>query len=135
MRGTHTYEASLNSENPLGTIQSIEYLLRRLDRFAEEEQAEFERKEKALAEYKEQLHRPFEHEEQLRELFLKQQDINRSLDLDKSDTQVAVDAPSQEERNEDTVNETLPTRRGAFEQGAEEGQPTLRRTAVESYGG
>jgi len=46
-----------------------------------------------------------------------------------------VDAPSHEERNDDTVNETLPTRRGTFEQGAEEGQPTLRRTAVESYGG
>ena len=77
----------------------------------------------------------FEHEEHLRELILKQQDINRSLDLDKSDTQAAVDAPSHEERNDDTVNETLPARRGTFEQIAEEGQPTLRRTAVESYGG
>ncbi len=135
LRGKQTYEANLNTENALGTIASIEYALRRLDNFAERDKSDIARMEKALAEYREQLHRPFEHEEQLRVLFLKQQDINRSLDLDKSDTQVAVDAPSHEERNDDTVNETLPTRRGTFEQGAEEGQPTLRRTAVESYVG
>ena len=86
LRGKHTYEANLNSENALGTIASIEYALRRLDRDAEEEKSKCERMEKALADYREQLNRPFEHEERLRELFLKQQEINKLLDLDKSES-------------------------------------------------
>ncbi len=134
VRGTQTYEAYLNTENALGTIASIENALRRLDRFAEEEKADGERMEKALEDYREQLHRPFEYEEQLRDLFLKQQAINHQLDLDKSDTQAAPDTPSQEEKSDETVNETLPTRRGTDGQGGEEEHPTLRRTAVESYG-
>ena len=67
---------------------SIEATLRNLDRHAQDEQAEIARKEKALADYRAQLGRPFEHEERLRELLVKQEDINRSLDLDKSDAQV-----------------------------------------------
>ena len=66
----------------------METELRRLDRYAEAAQEECERKEKALADYKEQLGRPFEQEERLRELLLQQENINRSLDLDKGDTQV-----------------------------------------------
>ena len=38
-----------------------------------------------------QLGRPFEQEARLRELLIKQADINRSLDLDKSDTQVVAE--------------------------------------------
>jgi hypothetical protein len=90
LRGKHTYEANLNTENPLGTVASIEYALRRLDKDAEEEQAACERMEKALAGYKEQLNRPFEHEEKLRDLCLKQQEINKLLDLDKGDAQAAA---------------------------------------------
>ena len=62
VRGKETYKANLNPENPLGTIQSIEHVLRSLDRRAEEEQQEIERQEKALADYRAQLGRPFEHE-------------------------------------------------------------------------
>jgi len=58
----------------------MEDALRSLDRSAEREKSEGERMEKALAEYNEQLHRPFEHEERLRELCAKQQEINRQLD-------------------------------------------------------
>jgi len=43
------YRANLNQDNPQGTIQSIEHVLRNLDRRAEEEQREIERLEKALA--------------------------------------------------------------------------------------
>ena len=39
LRGKHTYEVNLNTENPFGTIASIEYTLRRLDKDAEEEKA------------------------------------------------------------------------------------------------
>ncbi len=110
--GKQTYEANLNTENALGTIASIEHALHRLDRFAEEEQSDFERMEKALADYTEQLNRPFEHEERLRELFIQQQEINRSLDLDKGDTQVVADA-TPENTIADTIVEPLHARRTA----------------------
>jgi len=84
----HNTIAAVASVNPLGTMFSIEATLRNLDRHAQDEQAEIARKEKALADYRAQLGRPFEHEERLRELLVKQEDINRSLDLDKSDAQV-----------------------------------------------
>ena len=73
------------------TLSELETELRRLDRYAEETLADCARKEKALADYREQLGRPFEQEERLRELLAKQADINRSLDLDKSDTQVVAE--------------------------------------------
>ena len=52
--------------------------------------------EKALSDYMEQLHLPFEHEDQLRELLLKQQEINRSLDLDKGETQLVAETKQEE---------------------------------------
>ncbi len=110
LRGKHTYEANLNPENALGTIASIEYALRRLDRDAEEEKSKCERMEKALADYREQLNRPFEHEDRLRELFIKQQEINRQLDLDKGDTQVVANDDVQQD---DTVTDTFVDRLSA----------------------
>ncbi len=87
LRGRHTYEILINPQNPLGNLSGLEAELRRLDRYAEAAQADCERTEKALADYREQLGRPFEQEAQLRELLARQADINRSLDLDKSDAQ------------------------------------------------
>jgi len=46
IRGKEIYKGNLNHENPLGTISSIEHILRGLDRRAEEEQHEIERQEK-----------------------------------------------------------------------------------------
>jgi hypothetical protein len=120
LRGTHSYEANLNTESELGTIASIENTLRRLDRHAEEEQSEYERKEKALADYMEQLHRPFEHEERLRELILQQGEINRSLDLDKGETQVVADATREVDKAADIFVERLAARRTASGQEVEE---------------
>ena len=88
LHGSHTYAMSMSQQNPVGNLSGLESELRRLDRYAEETQAECERKEKALADYREQFGRSFDQEERLRELLVKQADINRSLDLDKSDTQI-----------------------------------------------
>ena len=57
------------------------------------------------------MHCPFEHEERLRELFIQQQEVNRSLDLDKGETQVVA------ETGEENVadSEHLATRRAARE--------------------
>jgi hypothetical protein len=88
LRGSHAYELSINPQNPLAMLAGLETELRRLDRYAEAAQDEYERKEKALADYREQLGRPFDQEARLRELLAKQAEINHSLDLGKSDMQV-----------------------------------------------
>ena len=95
IRGKETYKANLNPENPLGTISSIEHTLRGLDRRAEEEQHEIERQEKALADYRAQLGRPFEHEARLKDLLAKQAQLNACLDLDKHEAQI-VDEPRED---------------------------------------
>jgi hypothetical protein len=96
VKGALTYRAQLNPENPLGTIQSIEHVLRNLDRRQQQEREETGRQEKALAEYRQQLDRPFEHEQRLKELLLKQAQLNAALDLDKNERQVAPDDPQTE---------------------------------------
>jgi chromosome segregation ATPase len=92
IRGKETYKANLNLENPQGTIQSIESVLRGLDRKAEDEHGEIERQEKALADYRAQLGRSFEHEARLKDLLAKQAQLNAMLDLDKHDAQTVAEA-------------------------------------------
>jgi hypothetical protein len=92
VRGKETYKANLNPENPLGTIQSIEQVLRSLDRRAEDEQLEIQRQEKALTDYRTQLGRPFEHDARLKDLLARQAQLNACLDLDKHEAQI-VDEP------------------------------------------
>jgi N12 class adenine-specific DNA methylase len=94
IRGKETYKANLNPESPLGTISSIEYTLRSLDRRTEDEQQEIERQEKALADYRAQLGRPFEHEARLKDLLARQAQLNACLDLDKHEAQI-VDEPGE----------------------------------------
>jgi N12 class adenine-specific DNA methylase len=103
IRGAQTYRAQFNPENPLGTMQSIEHALRALDRLAEKEREEIERQEKALAEYKGQMNRPFEHEQRLKELLATQAELNRALDLDKNERQVAPDDPQTEKEQAPTT--------------------------------
>jgi N12 class adenine-specific DNA methylase len=91
VRGKETYQANLNPASPQGTIASIDSVLRGLDRKAEEEQREIERQEKALADYKGQLDRKFEHEARLKELLGKQAQLNAALDLDKHEAQVVAE--------------------------------------------
>jgi hypothetical protein len=113
IRGKETYKANLNPDNPLGTIASIEHTLRVLERKAEEEQREIERQEKTLADYKEQMGRPFEHEARLKELLVKQAQLNAALDLDKHDTQVVAEAPEAAEKVPGFVGRVQAKERGA----------------------
>ncbi len=96
LRGKQTYEVRFNPESALGTIASIEYALRHLDRDLEEERAACERKEKELADYREQLGRKWEHEDQFQAMREKQKEINQQLDLGKGDRQAMV-AEAQED--------------------------------------
>jgi hypothetical protein len=96
VRGKDTYRAHLNAEHTIGAMQSIEHTLRALDRLSQEEQAQIERQEKALADYRQQLDRPFEHEAKLKELITRQAQLNAALDLDKGERQVADDSQESE---------------------------------------
>ena len=89
IRGAGTYLAHLNPENPIGSVQSIEHMLRALDRVAAEEQKRVEHLGKTLADYQAQANRPFEHEARLKELLARQAQVNAILDLDKGERQVA----------------------------------------------
>jgi len=91
IRGKAIYKANLNLENPLGTIQSIEHVLRSLDRRAEDEHLEIQRQEKTLADYRAQLGRHFEHETRLKDLLAKQAQLNALLDLDKHAAQIVAE--------------------------------------------
>ena len=89
IRGTGTYTAHINADNPAGTIQSIEHTLRAFDKIAEDERHRIERLEKTLNDYQAQANRPFEHDAKLKELLARQAQLNAALDLDKSDAQTA----------------------------------------------
>jgi hypothetical protein len=86
------YGAQLNAENPLGPMQSIEYALRALDKSVMEEKEREARCEKMLADYQEQLGKPFEYESKLKDLLAWQAELNASLDLDKGERQVVPPA-------------------------------------------
>ncbi len=104
IRGAGIYKAQLNAENPVGTMQSIEYALRALDKAAEDERERAARAEKKLADFTEQAGRPYEHEAQLKELLIRQAQLNALLDLDKGERQVAPDdrTPESPEAGGDT---------------------------------
>jgi hypothetical protein len=73
-------------------------LLRGLGCKAEDEQQDIDRQEKALADYRAQLGRSFEHETKLKDLLAKQAQLNAALDLDKHDTQTVAEAPEPSEK-------------------------------------
>jgi hypothetical protein len=89
IRGSGIYKAQMNAENPIGTMQSIEYALRGLDKAVADERERTARAEKMLADFQQQAGRPFEHEARLKELLVRQTELNAALDLDKGERQVA----------------------------------------------
>ena len=103
LRGSGTYSASLNPAYPVGTIQSIEYTLRSLVRAAEREQESLHRLEANLAAFRRELAKPFEHEARLKELLVKQTELNYALDLHKNDVQAAEEQPHEPPTGEGTV--------------------------------
>src|SRR5579875_2007417 len=72
LRGKGMYRFNLNSESAAGTLASMEYILRSLDENARREKEFIENRENELADYKEQQGKPFEHEDRLRDLLVKQ---------------------------------------------------------------
>lgn len=62
-----------------------------------------------LSELKDELARPFEHEQRLGDLLARQRALAKSLDLDKDETgtEAAADVPESEARGETAANERL----------------------------
>jgi hypothetical protein len=101
IRGAGIYKAQLNAENPVGTMQSIEYALRGLDKAVSEERERAARAEKMLGDFQEQAGRRYEHEARLKELLVRQAELNAALDLDKGERQVAPEAGPEERAEAD----------------------------------
>jgi hypothetical protein len=85
IRGAGMYRAHVSPENPFATVQSIEHTLRSLA----QRQERVKDLQKTLADYQAQADRPFEHEARLKELLVRQAQVNALLDLDKGERQVA----------------------------------------------
>ena len=64
-------------------------MIRALDKLADQEQDHKLRLEKNLADYQAQASKPFEHEARIKDLTVRQVQLNALLDLDKNDHQVA----------------------------------------------
>jgi hypothetical protein len=94
LRGFAAYSFHHNLENPLGTIMSIERTLRGFEAIQGRLESDIARDQNELAEYRVQSEKPFEYEEQLKQLLVKQAQLNAELDLGKDDKQ-AVTAESE----------------------------------------
>lgn len=101
IRGAGLYSAHLNPENPVGTMQSIEHTLRALENSLQDEMQKLARSEKMLSDYRRQLDKPFEHEAQLKELIVRQAELNAALDLDKGEQQAADNTNEAEFKEDD----------------------------------
>jgi hypothetical protein len=108
VRGAGLYTAHFSSESPLGTIQSIEYALRSLNKLADQEQDHKQWLGKNLADYQAQSGKPFEHEARIKDLILRQAQLNALLDLDKNDHQVAPEADDETEPASGIIRQPIP---------------------------
>jgi hypothetical protein len=90
LRGEATYTVNYNPDSPIGTLMSIERTLRGLETVQSRLEADILRDEKALAEYKLQAEKTFEHMERLNDLLAEQIRLNAALDLDKDDKQATI---------------------------------------------
>jgi hypothetical protein len=83
LKGATTYAAKV-SENPLGTISSMEHVVRSLDEYVADREKELVETKQRVSDLRPHLTKPFEHEEKLQELVCRQSEIVKAFDLTKS---------------------------------------------------
>jgi hypothetical protein len=83
LRGKNAYVANI-SDAPLGTISSLEHVVRSLDERMNECRNDLAQTKHRLEELQPHAHKPFEHEEKLKGLIQRQQEIVQALDLTKN---------------------------------------------------
>ena len=136
------YPAHLNPENTVGTVQSIEHTLRSLERVATQQQERADYLQKTLTDYQAQANRPFEHEERLKELLVRQAQINALLDLDKGERQIVEAASDRDDltlpdqtmevsARPSVEHSALAVPRNGSQKPAENGRADLARSAME----
>jgi hypothetical protein len=134
IRGAGIYKAQLNTENPVGTMQSIEYALRGLDKAVAEERERAARAEKMLGDFQEQAGKPFEHEVRLKELLARQAELNAALDLDKGERQIAPPAGGEDDPQSEGPAEAGPGAADSRPSGEARRRHEYNRRAPESRG-
>lgn len=97
LRGQAVYTVNYNPDSPIGTLMSVERTIRGFETVQARLESDIQRDEKALAEYKLQSEKAFEHEKRLKELLAEQARLNAALDLDKDDKQAVVAVSDGEE--------------------------------------
>ncbi len=83
LKGKNAYAAKI-SDSALGTISSLEYVIRSLDGHANELRTQLTTARRRIEELLPLIDKPFEHEERLQSLVLRQQEIMKALDLTKN---------------------------------------------------
>jgi len=82
LRGNNAYVANI-SDAPLGTISSLEHVVRSLDERMDEYRNDLAQTKHRLEDLQPHVHKPFEHEKKLNNLIQRQQKILQDLDLTK----------------------------------------------------
>jgi TolA-binding protein len=83
-KGKAEHEGNI-SDSDIGTIQSLDYAIRSIEDKIAEMDGVVKRHEEQLESLKAEINKPFPYEEKLRELVVRQEQINKNLDLDKSE--------------------------------------------------
>jgi hypothetical protein len=83
VKGKNVYAAKI-SDSPRGTISSLEHVVRSLDSHTNELQATVTATYRRIEEFALHVDKPFEHEEKLRGLVQRQQELMGALDLTKN---------------------------------------------------
>lgn len=94
--GKNVYSSRI-SDTPLGTISSLEHLVRSMDEHLAQTQKNLSTAKQQLAELKSLEGKPFEHEEKLASLIARQQEITQALDLTKNQASSQLSADAEKE--------------------------------------
>lgn len=89
VRGEYQYHCELK-DTDIGTILSLESLVRNIHQELVHKQNWLQQAEKKLADLSKEILKPFEYEEKLQNLLKRQNEINDALDLNKSDSGAAA---------------------------------------------
>jgi N12 class adenine-specific DNA methylase len=93
IRGKNDYAANI-SDSSLGTVSSLEHTIRSLDDRRTTYRENFANTQRRIEELQPHAHKPFEHDEKLQSLILRQQEILNDLDLTKNQASSTLDAES-----------------------------------------
>ena len=104
----HTYDANV-SDNPLGTIASLEHAISSLDERVREREADLKQFHRQSEDLSKQLGQPFEYEENLSTATKRQQGIVAALDITKNQASANVgEGAEQTDLQAQTVQQTAP---------------------------